>query len=136
MNTQPNFEIDYGAIYQDSQEANGVLDSDAWDPPIHKFFGKRMPNGKMEKEPVYVHQEYPRLMYSQVGANKLVARIVKSDAEVAALGEGWEKTPAAFGYINAPSREEHLALTGSDAAKPEVEDAVRAKRSYTRRVVA
>ena len=29
MNTQPNFEIDYGAIYQDSQEANGVLDSDA-----------------------------------------------------------------------------------------------------------
>ena len=130
MNTQP-LEIDYSAI---SQEASGVVDVDSWDPPIHKFFGKRLPNGKMEKEPVYSHQEYPRLMYSLSG-NKIIARVANSDAEVRALGEGWEKTPGVFGYISAPSHDEHLALIGSDAAKPEIVEAVRIKRKYERKAV-
>ena len=130
MSTQP-LEIDYSGI---SQEATGSQDADSWEPPIHKFFGRRQPNGKMEKEPVYVHQEYPRLMYSLAAPGKIVARIVQSAADVADLGEGWEKTPAAFGYISAPSHEEHLALQGAPAARPEVAAAI--KRSYVRRDLA
>ena len=130
MITQP-LEIDYSGI---SQEAVGVPDSDSWEPPIHKFFGRRQANGKMEKEPIYVHQEYPRLMYSLAAPGKIVARIAHNAADLRALGEGWEKTPAAFGYISAPSHDEHLALQGSPTALPDVAAAI--KRGYVRREVA
>lgn len=126
------FEIDYSGI---TQEATG-LQPDDWDPPMHKFFGKKMPNGKMEKEPVYVHQEYPRMMYLLKG-EKIIARVIKSDEELNnMLPDGWVKTLAEIGYIGAPSHDEHLALIGSDAAKAEVVQAVAAKRGRPRKVVA
>lgn len=93
--------IDYSAI----QSPAARQDENEWEPPVHKFFGKRLPNGKTEKEPVYVHQEYPRMMYALKGG-KIQAKVVNSDAEKDALGEGWEKNPAAFGYIGAPSFEQ------------------------------
>ena len=130
MIIQP-LEIDYSGI---SQEATGAQDPDSWEPPIHKFFGRRQASGKMEKEPVYVHQEYPRLMYSLAAPGKIIARIAHSAADVAGLGEGWEKTPAAFGYISAPSHDEHLALQGSLTARPDVAAAV--KRGLVRRDIA
>lgn len=118
-----NTEIDYSQIPQTEVHRS----EEEWEPPTHKFFGKSLPNGKKEKEPIYVHQEYPRMVYAKTG-EKISARIVNSDLEFAKLGDGWEKTPAAFGHIGAPSFEEHLAMkqakeeeaTGSMAGNEEV----------------
>lgn len=98
-------EIDYSAVPSPTVEN----ENQEWEPPVHKYFGKKLPNGKTEREPVYVHQEYPRLMYA-LQNSKITARIVHSDGERANLGEGWEPTPAAFGYIGAPSFEQNLVL--------------------------
>lgn len=98
-------DIDYSEIVQPAK----TTEDDGWEPPVHKYFGKKLANGKMEKEPVYVHQEYPKLLYSQKNG-KIVARVVKSAGEKTALGAGWEETPAAFGYIGAPSFEQHLQM--------------------------
>lgn len=104
-------EIDYSEIKQPQI----ISSNEEWEPPVHKYFGKKLPNGKTEKEPVYTHQEYPRLMYAMTDG-KIKAREVNSEAEKLALGEGWEKTPAAFGYIGAPSFEETLMLKDKAAA--------------------
>jgi hypothetical protein len=110
-------EIDYSEIQQPSQ-VGGTRDD--WEAPPRKYFGKKLENGKTEKEPVYVHQEYPRLMYAERNG-KITARIVKTEAERIGLGEGWETTPAAFGYIGAPSFDEALML------KDQAEKAAKAK---------
>lgn len=101
-----DFELDYSEVKPFNQSLPA---QEEWEPPIHKFFGKKLPNGKTEKEPVYVHQEYPRLMYS-LRDKKIVAKLVHSDAELMELGEGWEKTFAAFGHVSAPSYEQHLEI--------------------------
>lgn len=111
-------EIDYSEIPRNDA---APLQED-WEPPIHKFFGKKDARGKMEKEPVYYHQEYPRLMYAK-REDRIVAREVKSDEERAALGDGWETTPAVFGYIGAPSFEEALKLRDERAADQAEEQA-------------
>lgn len=98
-------QIDYSEI--STGPATGPTEE--WEPPVHKYFGKKLPNGKTEKEPVYVYQEYPRMMYAQRDG-KIVARVVNTDQEKSALGQGWETTPAAFGYIGAPSFEQSLAM--------------------------
>jgi hypothetical protein len=104
-------EIDYSAV----PTAPARAESEDWEAPTHKFFGKKLPNGKTEKEPVYTHIEYPRLMYAQKNG-KIVAKIVQSDAELNSLGEGWEKNPSAFGYIGAPSFEQRLKMEEAKAA--------------------
>ena len=103
--------IDYSGV---PQQAGVVLDED-WEPPIHKFFGKKLGNGKTEKEPVYVHQKYPSLKYAKQG-EKIVAKLVNSDEELKALGDGWEDTPAAFGYIGAPSFDQLQEMNKPKAA--------------------
>lgn len=95
-----DIEIDYSSIPNSAIK----LDED-WDPPVHVHFGRKLENGKREKEPVYVHQEYPRMVYAKP-ADKIIAKIVNSDDELKALGEGWEKSPAAFGLITCPSFEQ------------------------------
>lgn len=102
-------QIDYSAIPKPEVR----IDND-WDPPRHVFFGKKDGNGKMEKEPVYAYQEYPRTVYAQVDG-KIVADVVNNADELAALGPGWEKSPAVFGFIGAPSFEDHLRLRKSPA---------------------
>lgn len=97
-------EIDYSAVPVPAH----VPKDDDWEPPQHKFFGRKLENGKTEKEPIYVHQEYPRLVYSLQG-EKIVARMIYSDTELEKLGDGWEKNPSAFGYISAPSWEQMQA---------------------------
>lgn len=96
-----DLEIDYSQL---APTQTVILDEE-WEPPQHRFFGKRLENGKQEKEPVYVHKEYPRLFYSLQG-DKIVAKLVNSDSELEKLGKGWEKNPSAFGYISAPSFEQ------------------------------
>lgn len=90
-------EIDYGAV----QVVDKVID-DEWEAPVHKYFGRKLENGKTEKEVAYVHKEYPRLVYSKQ-KDKIVAQLVNSDSELVELGKGWEKNPSAFGYLSAPS---------------------------------
>ena len=105
MNTQ----IDYSAI---SPSVGQKIDED-WEPPRHVFFGKKIENGKTEKEPIYTHKAYPKIVYGQVDG-KVVAKQVNSDTEQVQLGEGWEESPEAFGIITSPSFEQTQEL----AAKP------------------
>lgn len=107
-------EIDYSELPQEK-----VYDpNDDWEPPVHKFFGKKLPNGKTEKEPVYSHVEYPRMMYAEKN-DRLVAKIVHSEAEMLSLGDGWKKTPADFGVITAPSFEQMIEMKKQEEAKAE-----------------
>lgn len=105
-------EIDYSQLPPSAP----VRNEEEWEPPVHKYFGtKDKQTGKMQKEPVYVHQEYPRTVYAKQG-NKIVARLVKSDEELKALGKGWEKNPSAFGFIGAPSHEEQIKIDAAEQA--------------------
>jgi hypothetical protein len=115
------FELDYSEIKTPVQSIQAQED---WEPPVHKFFGKKLPGGKTEKEPVYVHQEYPRAMY-RLQDKRIVVKVVHSDIERDSLGEGWEKSFAAFGHISAPSFEQRLAMEAIKAAelKEKQEDA-------------
>lgn len=103
-------EIDYSRV--PSQNAPPPAD-EGWEAPQHKYFGRRLPNGKMEKEPVYAHQEFPRVMYGMENG-RLSAAVVNSEHESAALGAGWEKNPAAFGLITCPSHEQAVAMRAKE----------------------
>lgn len=98
-------EIDYSSILQPVPETA----QEDWEPPVHKYFGKKLPNGKTEKEPVYSYQEYPRIMYG-MREGKIHAKVVNSDHEKQALGPNWATNPAAFGHLTAPSFEQVLAM--------------------------
>jgi len=106
-------EIDYSEISLPA----GSVQQEEWEPPVHKYFGKKLPNGKTEKEPVYSYKEYPRMMYG-LRDGKIVARVVNTDEERAALPANWEPTFAAFGHISAPSFEQKIAMerTAQDIA--------------------
>jgi hypothetical protein len=103
-------EIDYSRVPGQNVPAPS---DDGWEAPQHKYFGRKLPNGKMEKEPVYVHQEFPRVMYGLEGG-KIVAAVVNSEHESMSLGKGWEKSPAAFGVITCPNHEQTLAMRAKE----------------------
>ena len=90
-------EIDYSSV----QTVDKVIDEE-WEAPSHKYFGRKLENGKTEKEAAYVHQEYPRLVYSKP-KDKIIAKVINSENELKSLGAGWEKNASAFGYLSAPS---------------------------------
>ena len=85
----------------------------------HVYVGPRDPNtGEAIPEPVYSHQDYPRAMYHASGENI----IVNDAAELAALGDGWEDSPAKFGVETHPSAEtlranKIAALNAGDAKR-------------------
>lgn len=93
--------IDYSGISKPAVHPN----DEEWEAPNHVFFGRKLPGGKKEREPVYVHQSYPKMLYSQVD-DRIVAKQVTSKPEQDALGDKWKESPAAFGYIGAPSFEQ------------------------------
>jgi hypothetical protein len=97
-------EIDYSEI---SQPASEVLQED-WEPPVHKYFGKKDSKGKMEKEPIYSYVEFPRILYG-MREGKIFARVVNNTGEKEALMEkGFVLNPIEFGLITAPSFEQRL----------------------------
>lgn len=98
-----NTEIDYSAVVPPAAST----DTSEWEPPFHKFFGRRLENGRTEKEPIYSYKEFPAFVYAMKNG-KISAKIVHSADEVKSLGEGWEKSPAAFGLVSAPSFEQNL----------------------------
>lgn len=106
-------EIDYSQI----QEAPPVVKS-SWRPPRHVFFGKKNPeDGTMEEEPIYTHQEFPRMMY-RMENDKIAAFIVNNSTELTlALSKGAKKNPSAFGYLTAPSFEQVTEMRAKAAAK-------------------
>jgi len=106
--------IDYSELPKDQTTA---LDND-WEPPVHKFFGRKLPNGKMEKEPVYTHVQFPSFMYAEKN-DRLVAKIVHSEAEMLSLGDEWKTSPAEFGVITAPSFKQSLEIKKAEQAKAE-----------------
>lgn len=112
-------EIDYGEI---SQPASEVLQED-WEPPIHKYFGKKDAKGKMEKEPVYSYIEFPRILYGRRDG-KIMARVVNTTAEKEALLEkGFALNPAEFGYLTAPSFEQRLEQEDAERKAKEAKQA-------------
>lgn len=107
-------EIDYSSIATPAAQTA----QEDWEPPVHKYFGKKLANGKTEKEPVYSYQEYPRMMYG-LRDGKIHARVVNNDTEKEALGENWATNPSAFGYFTAPSFEQLLAMREAKMQEPE-----------------
>ena len=96
--------IDFSEIQQTiPQNPN----AEQWEPPRHVVYGKRdQATGKMEQEPRYQYQPYPKMLFAKVG-EKLKAIVVQSEDEAAAKkAEGYEESPAAFGYVTAPTFEE------------------------------
>lgn len=109
MAENTKLEIDYSQLPSSAP----VRNEEEWEPPVHKYFGPKNPQtGKKLPEPVYVHQEYPRTVYARQG-NKIVAKLVNSDEHLKSLGKGWEKSPAAFGFIGAPSFEEQQRINAA-----------------------
>lgn len=105
-------EIDYSGI--PAPAANPSEES--WEPPPHKYFGPKDAKGKRIPEPVYTHQEYPRTVYSRKDG-KIIAKLVRSDEELKAIGSDWTKDLSSLGYIGAPSFEQSLAMKAkADAA--------------------
>jgi len=96
------------------------VEASEWEPPTHKYFGKKLPNGKTEKEPVYSYQEYPRFMYSEANG-KIKARVVKSEEERKSLGDDWKTSPADFGYIGAPSFDQIIKTKNEQESTGDVE---------------
>lgn len=91
--------------FSELQSEAGVRNDADWEAPPHRFVGKKLPNGKSEKEPVYIHQSYPAVFYGLNG-NRIVAKQVNSEQDHRQLGDEWKDSPAAFGYIGAPSFEQ------------------------------
>lgn len=109
-------EIDYSSIVP----ATPNLIEDSWEAPKHVYFGKKLPNGKMEKEPVYVHQSLPAMMYGWF-ENRVRAAIANTRAELDDLiAAGYKDTPAAFGIITAPDAEEVARRKIAKEADPEL----------------
>lgn len=108
-------EIDYSEI---KQEYKPTANSN-WRPPRHVYFGKRDEDGNMAVEPVYIHQEFPRIMYAMKD-EKIVARMANNEQDKLTLqSEGFEVSPAAFGYVSAPSFEQAIELKTKQEEKSE-----------------
>lgn len=93
-------DIDYSAIPTQTTSQS----QQEWEPPRHVYFGKRLPNGRQEPEPQYKYQAWPSMMYRQRADGTIEARLVNSQAEA----NGWEDSPAKFGFVTAPTFEEVL----------------------------
>ena len=75
----------------------------------HVYVGPKDPvTGEMMEEPVYVHQELPRMMYHpDYEGWPRVGKVFHTEEEVAdALAAGWVKSPADAGVITEPSLEQ------------------------------
>jgi hypothetical protein len=112
----PN-EIDYSGVQSPS-----TTQVEDWEPPPHVFYGKRLPNGKSEKEPVYVYKEYPRMLYGRI-EGRVRARVVNSDDEKKKLLDaGFGLSPADFGIETLPGPDEQLARNiANEVLTPEIE---------------
>ena len=86
----------------------GTAEAD-YEPPKHVFYGKKdQRTGRMEKEPVYVHQAYPKMLYKLEAGRIRVTQVNDERAFKVYAKDGWAESPAEFGYIGAPSQEEIL----------------------------
>lgn len=99
----------------------GTAEED-YEPPRHVFFGKKDARGKMEKEPVYHHQAFPKMLY-KLEAGRIRTTLVQDERGFKVyLKDGWSEDPADFGYIGAPSQEQILdakeaAIAAAEAAR-------------------
>lgn len=109
-------EIDYSAVLPPPIET-----PETWEGPPHVFYGKRMANGKSEKEPVYVYQEYPRMLYGDV-EGRIRAAVVKTDEEKQALlDKGYKLSPADWGIETCPGVETvNARRIEKEATEPEI----------------
>ena len=106
-------EIDYSAVPQQI----GVKPT-PWKPPRHVYFGRKDPEtGQMEDEPVYTHQEFPRMLYKRDGDRVSAIEVRTEQDKAARLADGYVLTPREAGHLNAPSFEEHLAIKKAEQEK-------------------
>ncbi len=112
--------IDYSAV-----PGPELATTDEWETPPRKYFGPKLPNGKLAPEKPYIYQPYPSVRYAQPGGvgTRIVTKMVNSKEEDEKLGSAWKHSAAAFGFIGAPSAEEALRLSGSPVASMMAEQA-------------
>lgn len=95
-----SLDIDYGLI--DHAVVEAVAD---WEPPKHVYFGKKLANGRMEVEPTYKHQEFPKMLYAKI-EGRVRADIAKDQTDLDNMtARGFVDSPAAFGLETAPSKD-------------------------------
>ena len=75
----------------------------------HVYAGPKDPEtGEMMEEPVYVHQDLPRMLFhpDYDGWPRAGKMFATEDEVASALADGWVKSPAEHGVITEPSREQ------------------------------
>jgi hypothetical protein len=75
----------------------------------HVYAGPKDPlTGEMIEEPVYVHVDYPRMLYhpDYDGWPASGKMFETAEGVAEALADGWVKTPVDKGIVTAPSREQ------------------------------
>lgn len=107
-------EIDYSDAFPALTEADAANAN--WEPPPHVYYGKRMANGKSEKEPQYVYQEFPRMLYKPKPDGMLRAKVVNdAAAKNLLLNDGWGLGPSDFGLETCPGRPDVIAAAAAVA---------------------
>jgi hypothetical protein len=66
-------------------------------------------------------------MYS-LKNNKIVAKMVHSDAERDSLGSDWKKTPGEFGYLTAPSFDQVVKMKAEEEFNKKMAELEAAKK--------
>lgn len=90
-------QLDYSAIIQKPH-----IPTTRWQPPPHKFFGRKDADGMPTPEPVYVHQDYPAMRYKAKDGKIGVVLVDTAAEDELFKADGYENSPAAFGYVGAP----------------------------------
>lgn len=90
-------QLDYSAIIQKPHTP-----TTRWQPPPHKFFGRKDADGMPTPEPVYVHQDYPAMRYKAKDGKIGVVLVDTAAEDELFKADGYENSPAAFGYVGAP----------------------------------
>lgn len=112
----PN-EIDYSGVTPPPP----TTESD-WEPPPHVYYGKRLPNGKSEKEPVYTYQEYPRMLYGRIEGRIRAKVVTNAEEKKKYLDAGYGLGPADFGIETLPGPDlQNERRIAAEVLAPEIE---------------
>lgn len=102
--------IDYSSVQTPAIPASQA----DWEPPVHKYFGPKLPNGRMAPEPLYSYKPFPAFRYRKNG-EQIEARLVTSEHELRSMGDGWADSPAEFGFVGAPTFDEEREMKRKQA---------------------
>lgn len=98
MSAAPIPQIDFGAVVQQQVKQARAK------PVPHVYFGPKDPEtGEPLPEPVYEHQEFPKVMYTLENGQPRGIQVDSLEQLDALDPAKWFDTPAKFGLITAPT---------------------------------